>query len=152
MKKILFTFGFLLIAAISFSQTKQVWVNGYTNSYGTYVAGYYKTVLDNNATTNYNNIDNVKVNSETQNNQVWVNGYTNSYGTYVAGYYKTVSDNTATNNYNYKNNINPNTGTQGTKSLYYNTTPTENRTLYTGSKGGTYYINSSGNKVYVKNN
>lgn len=55
-------------------------------------------------------------------------------------------------NYSYQDNTNPNTGTQGTKSLYYNTTPTENRTLYTGSKGGTYYINSSGNKVYVKNN
>lgn len=106
MKKILFTFGFLLIGAISFSQTKQVWVNGYTNSYGTYVQGYYKTV----------------------------------------------SDNTATNNYNYKNNTNPNTGTQGTKSLYNNTTTTENRTIYSGSKGGTYYINSNGNKVYVKIN
>ncbi|MBP6550401.1 MAG: hypothetical protein KA228_04860, partial [Flavobacterium sp.] len=34
----------------------------------------------------------------------------------------------------------------------YNTTPTENRTIYTGSKGGTYYINSNGNKVYVKIN
>ncbi len=106
MKKVLFTFGFMLITVISFSQTKQVWVNGFTKSDGTYVAGYYKTV----------------------------------------------SDNTATNNYSYQDNTNPNTGTQGTKSLYYNTTPTENRTLYTGSKGGTYYINSSGNKVYVKNN
>lgn len=84
--------------------------------------------------------------------QVWVNGYYKSDGTYVKGYYKTVYDNTATNNYTYQGNINPNTGTQGTKQLYQYTTPTENRTLYTGVNGGTYYINDRGNKVYVKTN
>lgn len=82
--------------------------------------------------------------------QVWVNGYTKSDGTYVTGHYKTTSNTTATDNYTYKNNTNPNTGTTGNQSLYQNSTPTENRTLYTGSKGGTYYYNASGNKTYVK--
>jgi hypothetical protein len=107
MKKLLFSFGFMLVSAVSFAQAQK---------------------------------------------QVWVNGYTNSNGTYVQGYYKTVSDNIATNNYSYQGNVNPNTNTQGTKPLYQNTTPTENRTLYTGTRGGTYYINSNGNKVYVKIN
>lgn len=82
--------------------------------------------------------------------QVWVNGYTTSTGRYVAGYYRTVANTTATDNYSYYRNTNPNTGTQGTQQLYYNTTPTESRTLYVGSQGGTYYINSNGNKTYVK--
>lgn len=87
-----------------------------------------------------------------QTSQVWVDGYTKSNGTYVQGYYKTVPNSTATNNYSYSGNYNPNTGTVGTKPLYYNSTPTENRTLYTGQNGGTYYINSNGNRTYVKNN
>ena len=86
-----------------------------------------------------------------QTKQVWVNGYQKSDGTYVQGYYRTVPDATATNNYNYYGNTNPNTGTTGTQQLYYNTTPTQSRTLYTGANGGIYYINDNGNKVYVKN-
>lgn len=82
--------------------------------------------------------------------QVWVNGYTTSNGTYVSGYYKTVSNTTAKDNYGYSGNTNPNTGALGTQQLYQNTTPTENRTLYTGSQGGVYYYNESGNKTYVK--
>lgn len=103
MKKLLFTFGLMLVASVSFSQS-----------------------------------------------QTWVNGYTKSNGTYVAGYYKTTPNTTSTDDYTYKSNINPNTGTVGTKQLYQNTTPKQDRTLYTGSQGGTYYYNSNGNKTYVK--
>lgn len=85
-----------------------------------------------------------------QTKQIWVNGYYKSDGNYVSGYYKSVPDNTSTNNYSYYNNINPNTGNQGTQKLYYNTTPTQSRTLYTGVNGGVYYINDNGNKVYIK--
>lgn len=106
MKKALFIFGFMFVSAIISAQTKQVWVNGYQKSDGTYVSGYYKTI----------------------------------------------PDNTATNNYSYQGNTNPNTGTQGTQQLYYNTTPVQPRTLYTGVNGGVYYINNNGNKVYVKTN
>lgn len=48
------------------------------------------------------------------------------------------------------------TYTRTTTSSYLNTIPststgnTSDRTYYTGSRGGTYYINSSGNKVYSK--
>lgn len=33
----------------------------------------------------------------------------------------------------------------------YNNSSNTTRTIYTGSRGGTYYINSNGNKTYVKN-
>ena len=93
----------------------------------------------------------VFVNFSFSQSQVWVDGYVTSNGKVVEGYYRTVSDNTATNNNSYYGNTNPTTGTTGTQQLYQNTTPTEDRTLYTGPKGGTFYVNpTSGNKVYVK--
>jgi PBCV-specific basic adaptor domain len=102
MKKLLFVFGFMFVSTVAFGHT-----------------------------------------------QVWVDGYTNSNGTYVPGHYRSAPNTTATDNYSTHGNSNPNTGTQGTRSPY-NTTQHEERTLYTGPNGGTYYINSNGNKVYVK--
>ena len=108
--------------------------------------------------------------------QVWVNGYTRSNGTYVQGYYRTAPDYTINNNWSTVGNVNPHTGQAGTvprsttySSTYYTaptytptytttyTTPTytstpnytSTNTLYTGPSGGTYYINSNGNKTYV---
>ena len=110
--------------------------------------------------------------------QVWVNGYTRSNGTYVQGYYRTAPDYTINNNWSTVGNVNPHTGKAGTvsrstsyNSTYYTaptytptyTTPTyyssptytptssysSTTTLYNGSRGGTYYINSNGNKTYV---
>lgn len=94
----------------------------------------------------------------------YVSGYTNSNGTYVQGYYRTTSNNTRNDNYSTVGNVNPYTRTYGTKpadnyvptTTYstpsytnystYSTTP-----VYTGSRGGQYYINSNGNKTYINN-
>lgn len=37
-------------------------------------------------------------------------------------------------------------------SVDYSTPSSTNKTIYTGSKGGQYYINSNGNKTYIKSN
>ena len=91
----------------------------------------------------------------------YVSGYTNSNGTYVQGHYRTTPNTTRNDNYSTVGNVNPYTGSYGTKpastytptSTYstpttsyssYSTTP-----VYTGPRGGTYYINSNGNKTYI---
>jgi len=88
----------------------------------------------------------------------YVSGYTNSYGTYVQGYYRTTPNTTRNDNYSTIGNINPYTGSYGTKpadSYYsspsYYSTPSyiSSTPVYTGSRGGQYYINSNGNKTYI---
>ena len=88
----------------------------------------------------------------------YVSGYTNSYGTYVQGYYRTTPNYTRNDNYSTIGNINPYTGSYGTKpadSYYsspsYYSTPSyiSSTPVYTGSRGGQYYINSNGNKTYI---
>ena len=104
--------------------------------------------------------------------QVYVNGYTRSNGTYVQGHYRTAPDNTRNNNWTTVGNVNPHTGTSGTlprdgytttqtsyssysaptttySSSYSTPSYSTTQTTYTGSRGGTYYINSNGNKTYV---
>jgi hypothetical protein len=102
--------------------------------------------------------------------QTYVQGYTKADGTYVQGYYKTTPNNTNRDNFTTKPNVNPYTSQPGyiqpdnqpatTNSLYSTpartTTPTYSTPSYsspaiqTGPRGGQYYINSNGNKVYVK--
>lgn len=88
----------------------------------------------------------------------YVSGYTNSSGTYVQGYYKTTPNYTRNDNYSTVGNTNPYIGTSGTKprdSYYVAPTPTystpaySSTPVYTGSRGGQYYINSNGNKTYI---
>lgn len=99
--------------------------------------------------------------------EVWVNGYYRSNGTYVQGYYRTAPDYTINNNWSTVGNVNPHTGKAGTVSrsstysdVYYvpttysysnYSTPsyTSTSTIYTGPRGGQYYINSNGNKTYI---
>ena len=94
--------------------------------------------------------------------QVYVQGHTRSNGTYVEGYYRTNPNTTRNDNYSTIGNTNPYTGSVGTKpadsytpSTTYSTptysTPTYSTTtpVYTGSRGGQYYINSNGNKTYI---
>ena len=93
--------------------------------------------------------------------QVYVQGYTKSNGTYVQSYQRTAPNTTRNDNYSTVGNVNPYTGTYGTKpaSSYTPTTtystPTPNYSsysttpVYTGPRGGTYYINSNGNKSYI---
>ncbi len=95
----------------------------------------------------------------------YVSGYTNSNGTYVQGYYRTTPNNTRNDNYSTVGNVNPYTGSYGTKpadsyyvapssysapiNTYSNPSYSTSNTIYTGSRGGQYYINSNGNKTYI---
>lgn len=116
MKKAFFFIAFLFAAATSFAQTS-TYVSGYTNSNGTYVQGYYRTIPNNTQNDNYSTIGNV-------------NPYTGSYGTKPASSYKpTTTYSSPTPSY-----------------ISYSTRP-----VYTGSRGGQYYINSNGNKTYTNN-
>lgn len=91
----------------------------------------------------------------------YVSGYTRSNGTYVQGYYRTTPNYTRNDNYSTVGNVNPYTGSYGTKPASTNTPTSTNSTsttsytsygttpVYTGPRGGTYYINSNGNKIYI---
>jgi hypothetical protein len=99
--------------------------------------------------------------------QVSVKGYYRSNGTYVQPYQRTAPNTTRNDNYSTVGNTNPYTGEAGTKSRDSYSTNSSNstnttsystpsysssRTIYTGSRGGQYYINSNGNKTYVSRN
>ncbi len=82
----------------------------------------------------------------------YVDSYTKLDGTYVNAYYKTTNNNTNHDNYNTLGNYNTYTGTTGStpKDYTYDAVKySSDKTVYTGSKGGQYYINSKGNKTYV---
>lgn len=82
----------------------------------------------------------------------YVNGYYRKDGTYVQGYYRTSPNSTTTDNYSSQGNINPYTGDAGTRANDYTPDAANygaGQTIYTGPRGGQYYINDSGRKVYV---
>jgi len=82
----------------------------------------------------------------------YVYGYYKKDGTYVDGYFKTSPNTTNRDNYSTQGNLNPHTGTEGTKAPDYSSQAYNygnGRIIYTGPKGGQYYINDSGRKVYV---
>ena len=79
-------------------------------------------------------------------------GYVRDNGTYVQPHYKTESNITNWDNFSTKGNTNTDTGEKGYRARDYSTGATNygsGSTIYSGSKGGQYYINSSGNKTYV---
>jgi len=108
---------------------------------------------------------------------VYVSGHTKSNGTYVQPHYRTTPNKTVRDNYSTKGNINPYTGNLGAKSNYstpsyatpnystptykaptytapnysYPTSSYNFKPVYAGTRGGNYYINSNGNKTYIKN-
>ncbi|RZJ87242.1 MAG: hypothetical protein EOO60_12400 [Hymenobacter sp.] len=84
-------------------------------------------------------------------------GYQRSYtrrdGTPVQGSTHTRANGTNTDNYSTQGNTNPYTGTSGSRAQDYSA-PASNygsgAPVQTGSRGGQYYINSKGAKVYLK--
>ena len=81
-----------------------------------------------------------------------VNGYVKDNGTYVEPYTKTRSNNTNTDNYSTQGNTNPYTNSTGTRARDYSDDAHNygsGKAIETGPKGGQYYINDNGNKVYV---
>lgn len=141
MKNLFFLIVLFFTTALSFAQS-QVWVSGYTRSNGTYVQGHYRTSPDYTRNNNWS----------TQGN---VNPYTGKAGTQPRDGYSTTKTSHVycgspstypTSRYvepTYRNAYSPSTYTSQT----YYSTPTP---VYTGSRGGTYYINSSGNKSYIR--
>ena len=82
----------------------------------------------------------------------WVNGYVKRDGTYVSGHYRQDSNTTNHDNYSTQQNTNPYTGTDGTRAQDYSSAAQNyggGHVIYTGPRGGQYYINDNGNKVYV---
>jgi hypothetical protein len=106
----------------------------------------------------------VSSNAQVNPSSTYVSGYTKADGTYVQGYYKTTPNSTNRDNYTTKPNVNPYTNQPGTvapdnkpaPTYNYNTpsTTTPSTTpapvIQTGPRGGQYYINSNGNKAYIK--
>lgn len=85
-------------------------------------------------------------------NSTCVKGYTKSNGTYVQGHYRSSRNSTNHDNYSTSGNYNPYTGTTGSRAKDYSTEAYNygsGRSIYSGSRGGQYYINSNGNKTYV---
>lgn len=79
-------------------------------------------------------------------------GYIRDNGTYVQPTYKTNPNSTNLDNYSTQGNSNPYNGNSGTRAKDYSTQSLNygsGQTIQTGERGGQYYINSSGNKVYV---
>lgn len=90
--------------------------------------------------------------SNTNSSVRYQNGYTKTDGTYVDPHYKTNTTNTNTDNFSTKDNVNTFTGESGTKAKDYSKDALNygsGKTIHTGSKGGQYYYNDKGNKVYV---
>jgi len=75
-----------------------------------------------------------------------------STGTYVQPHFKTTINKTNHDNYSTKPNTNTYTGSKGYKARDYSPDTYnygKGHLISTGSKGGQYYKNSKGNKVYV---
>lgn len=79
-------------------------------------------------------------------------GYYKHNGTYVQPHTKTENNSTNLDNYSTQGNKNPYSQQRGTKAKDYSTESLnygEGKQIHTGERGGQYYINSNGNKIYV---
>lgn len=79
-------------------------------------------------------------------------GYTKKDGTFVDPHYKTNNNKTNKDNYSTKDNVNTYTGESGRRAKDYSPEAQNygsGKTIHTGSRGGQYYYNSKGKKVYV---
>ncbi len=82
-------------------------------------------------------------------------GYYQSNGTYVDPHRKTSNNATNHDNFSSKGNYNSYTGSTGTRAKDYSSEAKNygsGKTINTGPKGGQYYYNSAGNKIYVPKN
>jgi hypothetical protein len=82
----------------------------------------------------------------------YVNGYIKRDGTYVPGYFRSDPNGTNLDNYSTQGNVNPYNGSPGSRAKDYSPEALDyggGRTIYTGPRGGQYYINDYGRKVYV---
>ncbi len=85
-------------------------------------------------------------------NSRYQSGYTKKNGTSVQPHYKTQTNKTNHDNYSTTSNKNTYTGKSGTKAKDYSPAATnygQGKTIQSGPKGGQYYQNDKGKKVYV---
>lgn len=85
-------------------------------------------------------------------NSTFVDSYTRNDGTYVQGHYKSMPNSTNWDNYSTSGNTNPFTGSTGYRARDYSSGAYNygaGHTIHTGSRGGQYYYNSNGNRIYV---
>lgn len=144
MKNLLFLIAFLFTTALSFSQVS---VRGYYRSNGTYVQPHQRTAPNYTRNDNYSTIGNT-------------NPYTGKAGTVPRdGYTSTITSSTystptsySSSSYSepaYRSTYTP--STYSTPTTYSAPSYSSAQTIYSGSRGGQYYINSNGNKTYVSN-
>ena len=144
MKKLLFIIAILFTTALSFAQVS---VRGYYRSNGTYVQPHQRTAPNYTRNDNYSTVGNV-------------NPYNGKAGTQPRDSYTTTR--TTSSNYSTPTYRSTSTYSASTRSTYtpsytapvstYSTPSyTPSPTIYTGSRGGQYYVNSNGNKTYVSN-
>jgi hypothetical protein len=82
----------------------------------------------------------------------YVDGYFRKDGTYVEGHYKTTPQTRNWDAYSTDGNSNPYTGNDGQRARDYSPEAANygsGRVIHTGPRGGQYYYNDSGRKVYV---
>lgn len=141
MKNLLFLIAFLFTTALSFAQVS---VRGYYRSNGTYVQPHQRTVPNYTRNDNYSTVGNT-------------NPYTGKAGTvprdsyYVAPTTYTSSTYSTPTAYSSSSYSTPTYNSTYTPSTYSTPSYSSTQTIYTGSRGGQYYINSNGNKTYVSN-
>ena len=85
-------------------------------------------------------------------NTVTVSGYSRSNGTYVDSHIRTLPNNTNRDNFSTIGNSNPVTGSTGYRARDYSLDALNygsGQIIHTGPRGGQYYINNNGNRVYV---
>lgn len=124
MKKLLLSFAVLALGALSAN----------AQSWGTYGASNQSSYNNTNSSVRYQS------------------GYVRSDGTFVNGHMKTNRNYTNHDNFSTSSNLNPYTGTTGSRARDYSPQSYNyggGNTIYTGSRGGQYYINRNGNKTYV---
>lgn len=75
--------------------------------------------------------------------QQYIEGYCRKDGTCVPGHFRSRPNDSALDNYSAAGNLNPNTGRTSTRELEI-----PNGGYQVGPRGGEYYINESGRRVY----
>ena len=137
MKNLFFLVVFFITTALTFAQS-QVWVSGYTRSSGTYVRGHYRTVRDHTINNNWSTVGNV-------------NPHTGKAGTISRSSYYGSSSYSAPS---YSSSYSSRYSSPSSYSTSSYSTPSYSsrysNTIYTGPRGGQYYINSNGNKSYIR--
>lgn len=98
------------------------------------------------------NLPSVSIPSTVNYNTTTVSGYSRRNGTYVDSYVRTMPNSTNWDNFSTSGSTNPYTGSTGYRARDYSSGAYNygsGHTIHTGSRGGQYYYNSNGNKIYV---